>query len=219
MTPADISRICGLDCTAPLSAEDLHRACFCLAVDPDELHAHLDEVHPERAPTLVTPYEVLAKGPDRRMTVQHNIAADVVTTYGAAASWTKNGVAPAADLRPDLVEVARLENAVMFPAQFKQLLANLKVEGQEKVGERTAWVVSARVNRPLLRLTVSPTSASEAASEAGRFTGRWSPLGRRQSWASRSGRGASSRTSPWKLGRLATALSSPEMPSRAFPGN
>ena len=27
-------------------------------------------------------------------------------------------------------------------AQFKQLLTNLKVEGQEKVGERTAWVVS-----------------------------------------------------------------------------
>ena len=106
-------------------------------------YAHVDEVHPERAPTLVTPYEVLAKGPDRRMTVQHNIAADVVTTYGAGASWTKNGAAPAADLRPDLVEVARLENAVMFPAQFKQLLTNFKVEGQEKVGERTAWVVSA----------------------------------------------------------------------------
>ena len=46
-------------------------------------YAHVDEVHPERAPTLVTPYEVLAKGPDRRMTVQHNIAADVVTTYAA----------------------------------------------------------------------------------------------------------------------------------------
>lgn len=44
LTPADISRICGLDCSAPLSAEDLHRACFCLAVDPDELHSHLDAV-------------------------------------------------------------------------------------------------------------------------------------------------------------------------------
>ena len=43
-TAAEISRICGLDCAAPLSAEDLHRACFCLAVDPDELHAHLDQV-------------------------------------------------------------------------------------------------------------------------------------------------------------------------------
>jgi len=44
LTPEDISRICGLDCTAPLSAEDLHRACFCLAVDPAELRTHLDRV-------------------------------------------------------------------------------------------------------------------------------------------------------------------------------
>lgn len=53
----DISRICGVDCSAPLSAEDLHRACFCLAVDPDELHARLDEVlaaHGSSAPLAVT---------------------------------------------------------------------------------------------------------------------------------------------------------------------
>lgn len=42
--PSDLARICGLDCSAPLSAEDLHRACFCLAVDPAQLHARLDAV-------------------------------------------------------------------------------------------------------------------------------------------------------------------------------
>lgn len=105
-------------------------------------YAHLDQVHPERAPTTVTPIEILAKGADKRMTIQRNIAANAVTTYNGAASWARAGNAPAADLRPDLVEVARLENAVMFPSQFKQLLPNLRVEGQEKVGERTAWVVS-----------------------------------------------------------------------------
>lgn len=41
---SDLSRICGLDCAAPLSAEDLHRACFCLAVDPAELRTHLDKL-------------------------------------------------------------------------------------------------------------------------------------------------------------------------------
>ncbi len=104
--------------------------------------SHLDQVHPERAPTTVTPIEILAKGADKRMTIQRNIAANAVNTYNGTASWTRAGNAPAADLRPDLVEVARLENAVMFPTQFKQLLTNLRVEGQEKVGERTAWVVS-----------------------------------------------------------------------------
>ncbi len=105
-------------------------------------YGHLDAVHPERAPTLVTPVEVMVKGADKRMVVQHNIAADAVTTFNAAGSWTRAGVAAPGDLRPDLAELARLENAVMYPAQFKQLLTNLKVEGQEKVGDRTAWVVS-----------------------------------------------------------------------------
>jgi Photosynthetic reaction centre cytochrome C subunit len=105
-------------------------------------YSHLDQVHPERAPTTVTPIEILAKGADKRMTIQQNIAAAAVTTYNGTGSWTRAGNAPAADLRPDLVEVARLENAVLFPTQFKQLLTNLKVEGQEKVGERTAWVLS-----------------------------------------------------------------------------
>ena len=40
----DLSQICGPSCSAPLSAADLHRACFCLAVDPAQLHAHLDAV-------------------------------------------------------------------------------------------------------------------------------------------------------------------------------
>jgi len=105
-------------------------------------YAHLDQVHPERAPTLVTPLEILAKGPDKRMMIQHNIAADAVTTFNGAGGWTRAGTAAPADLRPDLVEVAKLENAVMAPSAFKQLLTGLKVEGQEQVGERTAWVVS-----------------------------------------------------------------------------
>ncbi|WP_374473462.1 hypothetical protein [Arenimonas sp.] len=43
-TSKSLAEICGLDCAAPLSAEDLHRACFCLAVDPARLHAQLDAV-------------------------------------------------------------------------------------------------------------------------------------------------------------------------------
>ena len=105
-------------------------------------YSHLDQVHLERAPTTVTPFDVLVKGPDKRMTIQRNIGADAIATYNGTGGWTRAGNAAAADLRPDLVEVARLENGVMFPAQLKQLLTNLKVDGQEKVGDRTAWVVS-----------------------------------------------------------------------------
>jgi photosynthetic reaction center cytochrome c subunit len=105
-------------------------------------YSHLDQVHTERAPTIVTPIDIYAKGPDKRMVVQHNINADAVTTYNGASGWTRAGNAAAADLRPDVLEVNKLENAVIAPSQFKQLLTNLRVEGQEKIGERTAWVVT-----------------------------------------------------------------------------
>jgi hypothetical protein len=57
ITAEELSRICGLGCAAPLSAEDLHRACFCLAVDPAELRAQLDKVlaaHGASAPLAET---------------------------------------------------------------------------------------------------------------------------------------------------------------------
>ena len=42
-------------------------------------------------PTTVTPNEILAKGADKRMTVQQNLAAAAVTTYNGTASWTRAG--------------------------------------------------------------------------------------------------------------------------------
>jgi cytochrome c553 len=104
-------------------------------------YAHIDQVHPERAPTTVTPIEIVAKGQDKRMVIQHNINADAVNTNNGAAGWIRAGAGPARDMRADELAVARLENAVIAPAGFKTLLTNLKVLGQEKIGEHTAWVV------------------------------------------------------------------------------
>lgn len=61
-----ITDICGLDCAAPLSAEDLHRACFCLAVDPAQLRTHLDAVlaaHGASAPMADTHAHLFAALP------------------------------------------------------------------------------------------------------------------------------------------------------------
>jgi hypothetical protein len=62
----DIADICGLSCAAPLSAEDLHRACFCLAVDPAQLRTHLDAVlaaHGASAPMADTHAHLFAALP------------------------------------------------------------------------------------------------------------------------------------------------------------
>lgn len=61
-----LREICGLDCTAPLSADDLHRVCFCLAVDPAQLRQHLDEVlaaHGSSAPLVETHPHLFASLP------------------------------------------------------------------------------------------------------------------------------------------------------------
>ena len=105
--------------------------------------AHLDEVHTERAVTSVTPFDVYVKG-NSRMTVQHNINGDALNTYSATSSWLQAGNAPARALRADEREAARMEQAVLNPADFKTFLTGLKVAGQEKVGEHTTWVVEGK---------------------------------------------------------------------------
>jgi cytochrome c553 len=105
--------------------------------------AHLDEVHTERAVTSVTPFDVYAKGTNR-MTVQHNINGDALTTYAGAGSWTKAGNADALGMRADQREAARMEEAAVNPADFKAFLTGLRVVGQEKVGDHTAWIVEGK---------------------------------------------------------------------------
>ncbi|HEX4852857.1 hypothetical protein [Arenimonas sp.] len=66
LTAEALSRICGIGCTAPLSADDLHRACFCLAVDPAELRAQLEKVlaaHGASAPLAETHAHLFAALP------------------------------------------------------------------------------------------------------------------------------------------------------------
>jgi hypothetical protein len=66
LTARDIAEICGPSCSAPLSAEDLHRACFCLAVDPAELRLRLDKVlaaHGAPAPLAQTHAHLFAALP------------------------------------------------------------------------------------------------------------------------------------------------------------
>ena len=61
-----ITDICGLGCGAPLSAEALHRACFCLAVDPAQLRTHLQDVlaaHGAPAPLADTHAHLFASLP------------------------------------------------------------------------------------------------------------------------------------------------------------
>ena len=104
-------------------------------------YGHLDQVHQERAYTTRTPIEFYFKGADKRQVVQKNIGGDNLSTFSGTSGWNKaNPAAAAVDMRTDQLEVARLESIVAAPGQIKQLLTDLRVEGEEKVGENSTWV-------------------------------------------------------------------------------
>ena len=117
-------------------------------------YGHLDQVHQERAYTTRTPIELYIKGGDRRQVVTKNIGGDNLSSFSGTSGWNKaNPAAAAVNMRSDQLEVARLENIVVAPEQIKQLLTDLRVEGEEKVGENTTWVVSGRAKMlPVVKL-------------------------------------------------------------------
>lgn len=117
-------------------------------------YGHLDQVHQERAYTTRTPIELYFKGPDRRQLIQKNIGGDTLSTLSGGSGWNKaNPAAATVDMRTDQLEVAKLESIVAAPGQIKQLLTALRVEGEEKVGEHSTWVVSGRATMlPVVKL-------------------------------------------------------------------
>jgi hypothetical protein len=117
-------------------------------------YGHLDQVHQERAYTTRTPIEYYFKGADKRQVVQKNIGGDNFSTFSGTSGWNKaNPAAAAVDMRADQLEVARLESIVAAPEQIKQLLTDLRVEGEEKVGANSTWVVSGRAKMlPVVKL-------------------------------------------------------------------
>lgn len=115
--------------------------------------AHLDEVHLERpVPTLI-PVEFFSKGQDKRMLVTHNANGDALNTFNAGGGWVRAGNAAARDLRPDELDIAKLENAVPYPMLLKQVVNELKVAGTDTIGNYETWVASGRMQTlPVVKL-------------------------------------------------------------------
>ena len=115
-------------------------------------YAHLDEVHQERPLPIVTPVDWIVKG-DKSMLVTHNANGPAVTTYSAGSGWTRAGNGNAADLRPDLLDIAKLQTAVYNPAMFKQIVTGMTVTGTDNIGNLETTVISGRMTTlPVVKL-------------------------------------------------------------------
>ena len=114
--------------------------------------AHLDEVHRERPLPIATPVDLVVRG-DKSMMVTHNANGDAIQTYNAGSGWQRAGDGNAADLRPDLLDVAKLQTAIYNPTMFKTILTGMSVTGQDEIGNYETTVVTGRMTTlPLVKL-------------------------------------------------------------------
>jgi hypothetical protein len=115
-------------------------------------YAHLDEVHQERPLPIVTPVDFVVKG-DKSMLVQHNANGDAVQTYNAGSGWARAGNGNANDLRPDVLDVAKLQTAIYNPTMFKQIVTGMQVTGQDVIGNLETTVITGRMTTlPVVKL-------------------------------------------------------------------
>ena len=115
-------------------------------------YAHLDEVHQERPLPIVTPVDWVVKG-DKSMLVTHNANGDAITTYNAGSGWNRAGNGNAADLRPDVLDVAKLQTAIYNPAMFKQIITGMTVTGTDTIGNLETNVIAGRMTTlPVVKL-------------------------------------------------------------------
>lgn len=121
---------------------------------------HLDAEPPDhlsRQVPSVSPIELFVKGPDKRMMVAHLRNGDFSNTYNGGSSWVRGGFfgTPGAprDMRNDELDIAKLENAVLFPNQLKQVVQGMSVTGMATVGDHETYVVTGRMEAlPVVKL-------------------------------------------------------------------
>jgi len=133
-------------------AENLAKVTSLTARGTVTNYAHLDEVHQERPLPIVTPVDFVVKG-DKSMFITHNANGDAVQTYNAGSGWQRAGNGNPNDLRPDVLDVAKLQTAIYNPALFKQIVTGMQVTGQDVIGNLETNVITGRMTTlPVVKL-------------------------------------------------------------------
>jgi outer membrane lipoprotein-sorting protein len=88
------------------------------------------------------PLNVYGKAPGQRSTVVHMIAGDSTTTFDGRQGWiaSPDKPVPLEDLTGGILEGAKVDAALMFPAQIKQMLTNYR-PAIAMIGDKTVAVV------------------------------------------------------------------------------
>ncbi len=97
--------------------------------------------------------EALYQDPDKQLTVRHGKAGDSITVFNGHEGWSGMAGEPVREMHGADLDDAQLDADIHFPLHIRQIFSELRVEYPEKLGEREAYVISARrEGRPPVKL-------------------------------------------------------------------
>ncbi len=99
-----------------------------------------------------SPIEVVAKAPDKRISVAQTPRGESVTAYDGSRGWLTGRDGPHPMTAAES-EAAKLDADLYFPLHAKQLFTKFSVKASEKIGDRDAvLLVAANEGKPPLKL-------------------------------------------------------------------
>jgi photosynthetic reaction center cytochrome c subunit len=99
------------------------------------------------------PIEVIAKAPNKRISINHTTNGESITAFDGTIGWLGNTGRPAREMAPAEAWSAGLDADFYFPLRLKETFQQLRVGRPEKIGEVECVSVNGmRQNAPLVRL-------------------------------------------------------------------
>jgi photosynthetic reaction center cytochrome c subunit len=99
------------------------------------------------------PIDIYAKAPDKRISIAHMDAGDIITASNGQTGWLGNPGRPARAMSAAESQGARFDADLHFATDLKQIFTGFTVHPPEKIGEHDAWLVfGVRENAPPVRL-------------------------------------------------------------------
>ena len=99
------------------------------------------------------PIDILAKAPDKRISIMHMREGDSVTAFDGHQGWLSNPGRPVRRMSEQDNYIAKLDADLHFAADVKQLFSSFQVSESEKIGDREVYlVVGKSEDKPPVRL-------------------------------------------------------------------
>ncbi|HJX85298.1 MAG TPA: c-type cytochrome [Candidatus Angelobacter sp.] len=100
-----------------------------------------------------SPIEILAKSPNKRISMMHTPNGDSITAFDGQSGWLGNGGRPARDMSPVEAHAASFDADFSLALDLKKMFDQLRVRPADKIGEHdVVQLIGTKQGHPPLRL-------------------------------------------------------------------